>query len=70
VTGRCTGRGHGMTGRVRSAVRRAVARVCNRRVRSLAGPARPVMCPERTAERKDDRTRGASGRTRSDTSDR
>jgi hypothetical protein len=57
-------------GERRSAVRRVVARVCNRRVRSLAGPARPVSHPEESTVRKDDRTRGASGHTRSDVSDR
>jgi hypothetical protein len=73
MTRRCTGRGHGLTGRVRSvhaAVRRAGVRVLHRRVRSLAGPARPVRRPEGTEVRKVDRTRGASGHTRSDTSGR
>jgi hypothetical protein len=36
VTERCTGRDHGMTGRIWSAVRRAGVKVCNRRVRSGA----------------------------------
>jgi hypothetical protein len=35
----------------------ARARVCNRCIRSLAGPARPVRRPEGTAVRKVDRTR-------------
>jgi hypothetical protein len=67
VTGRCTGRGHGVTGRVRSVqrgFRRAGARVCNRRVRSLAGPARPVMHPEETEVH---RGRSDAGRVRSHT---
>jgi hypothetical protein len=48
----------------------ARARVCNRRVQSLTGPARSVRRPEGTAVRKDDQTRCASGHTRSDASGR
>jgi hypothetical protein len=69
VTGRCTGHDHGLTGRVRSAltaVRRAGARVCNRRVRSLTELEHPVRHPEGRAGHRADRTRDASGHVRSD----
>jgi hypothetical protein len=49
---------------VQRGVRRAGARVCNRRVRSLAGPARPVMHQKRTEVR---RGRSDAGRVRSHT---